>query len=389
MQQGNHEEENGKRQTHVIARLRSLDEDVEGLEIHEPDPVDAADPYGEGYIVTGKVDLDKLSEVRGHENVLSLKAADEVHLHLYNSVPAIRCDLNSLATAARENGQRYPELDGSDVVIGIVDFGCDFRHLNFRNASGATRIRFFWDQTENPSPANTHLLGEVKPPDGYDFGREFPADMIDKALAAGDANAYQVLGYTPPIAVHGTHVMDIAAGNGREPDLFNGKPGNAPAQPSAPGVAPNAQIIFVNLQTFASHGGFLGNSCNLLDAVEYIFRKADELGLPAVVNLSLSTTGGPHDGTTLIERRFEGMVNAKRGRAIVTSAGNSYRLRSHLSGKAGKENTTIRWHTDPRNTDPDGIKNEMEIWYPGGQELGVTLYPPAKTIKVSRSARSL
>jgi subtilisin family serine protease len=402
-------EEAGKRWTHVLVRLKSLPETkdwpkdssayypLDGLKIILPSYADdAADPYGDGFIVTGHVDLDQLSAVRRDENVLSLKAADDVHLHLYNSVPAIRCDRKSLDTAAREDGQRYKELDGSDVVIGIVDYGCDFRHMNFRHSSGTTRIRYFWDQTERSSPSTNHLLGDIPTPKEFNYGSEFTADMIDKALAAGDENAYTVLGYTPPIAAHGTHVMDIAAGNGREPNLFNGQPGDVPAEPSASGVAPGAQIIFVHLQT--SHGGSLGNSCNLLDAVDYIFRRADELGLPAVVNLSLSSTGGPHDGTTLIERRFEAMVNAKRGRAIVTSAGNSYTLNSHISGAAGTKTTTILWKTDPRKiqprdtnpasadpakTDPRqarpaGIKNEMEIWYNGEQRLRVTLYPPGE-----------
>ena len=200
------------------------------------------------------------------------------------------------------------------------------------------------------------------------------------ALASGDENAYGALDYTPPIAAHGTHVMDIAAGNGGEPNLFNGKPGSVAPQPSPPGVAPNAQIIFVNLRSF--EGTTLGSSRYLLEAVDYIFRKADKLNLPAVVNLSLSTTGGPHDGTTLIEQAFEDLVNQRPGRAIVTSAGNAYSLDSHVSGKAGQGDAakaTILWSTDPRHTDSEEKsegKNEMEIWYPKGKKLTVSLSAP-------------
>ena len=207
--------------------------------------------------------------------------------------------------------------------------------------------------------------------------------MIDRALAAGDENAYRVLGWSyAAIAAHGTHVMDIAAGNGREPALFNGKPSNGPIQPSVPGVAPHADIIFVNLRN--PERGFLGNSRGLLDAVAYIFKKADQLGKPAVVNLSLSTTGGPHDGTTLVEQGFEALVNATSGRAIVTSAGNSYTMRSHLHGTVTKASEKqILWHTDPRHTDPDnGIKNEIEIWYPKGSKLQVNLYDPREDNKL-------
>jgi subtilisin family serine protease len=327
-------------------------------------------------IVTGTLPVDTIPAVR--KQVESLKAASEVHLHLYNSVPAIGCDPASLDAASRGEGQRnFPGLDGSGVIIGIVDSGCDFRHKNFRHPSGATRIRALWDQTDidKSSPATT-----FKPPQGFSYGRELRDKDINDALETGDAKAYGALGYTPPLAAHGTHVMDIAAGNGRELNLFNGKPGDVPPEPSAPGVAPNAQIVFVNLKTFER--GFLGNSRYLLDAVDYVFKKADELGMPAVVNLSLSTTGGPHDGTTLVEQGFDALVNAAPGRAIVTSAGNSYLLQSHITGKIGKAGsndggkTKILWQTDSRHTDPDRIKNEMEIWYPKGKAVGVNLYAP-------------
>jgi hypothetical protein len=79
--------------------------------------------------------------------------------------------------------------------------------------------------------------------------------------------------------------MDIAAGNGRATNF--------------PGVAPGASIVFVHCRARDSGGeGNLGNSKQLLDAVDYIFRKADELSLPAVVNLSISSNSGPHDGST-------------------------------------------------------------------------------------------
>ena len=172
--------------------------------------------------------------------------------------------------------------------------------------------------------------------------------------------------------------MDIAAGNGREPALFNGKPGPAAVPTSRlQGSRPARQIISVQLQSFDGRG-FIGNSCHLLEAVQYIFERADQLGLPAVVNLSLSSTGGPHDGTTLIEQGFEALVKAKRGRAIVTSAGNSYALRSHLLfGKVSK-GTTIDWVPDPRAsaTSTKRSRAEMEIWYPRNAELRVALHAP-------------
>ena len=86
--------------------------------------------------------------------------------------------------------------------------------------------------------------------------------------------------------------MDIAAGNGRGSGF--------------PGVAPGADLIFVELSSRIDDPATesFGNSKRLLEAVDYIFRKATALGRPAVVNLSLGTFGGPHDGTTPVEEFF-------------------------------------------------------------------------------------
>ncbi len=329
---------------------------------------------GQYQIVTGTIQRGDVQKV--HDKVTSLKASLPVHLHLFNSIPVIRCDLKSLDTAACENGTKYSGLNGSDVIIGIVDSGCDFRHRSFRQPDGETRLLYLWDQSKEKPDA--------PPPQPFNYGREFTADRINQALTAGDENAYTVLDYTPPIAAHGTHVMDIAAGNGREPDLFDGKPGILPSQPSTPGVAPHAQIIFVNLRS--SEKQFLGSSRGVLDGVTYIFQKADALGKPAVVNLSLSTTGGPHDGTTLVEQGFEALVTAKPGRAIVTSAGNAFTMQSHVSGRVtqgDRGRAKIQWQTDPRHTGAvNGPKNEIEIWYPGGKTLNVTLYAPGSKTPV-------
>ena len=310
-------------------------------------------------IVTGTIEVDQILAVR--KQVASLKAATEIHLHLYNSLPAIHCDADSLG-AHQSLG-----LNGQGVIIGVVDFGCDFRHDNFRDSEGKTRLLSLWDQTTD--------LPRNKQPKGYGYGREFKAEEINQALQAPRDEAYSKLGYIPALAAHGTHVMDIAAGNGRELSFFGGKEAQGTDQYSHPGIAPEAHLIFVQLRTFAAN--FLGNSSYLLDAVDYIFKKADDLGMPAVVNLSLSTSGGPHDGTTLVEEGFRALVEAKPGRAIVISAGNSYLKDGHLSGKVGEgETRTILWHTDPRNADPETTKNEMELWYPGDRDLQVTLTAP-------------
>lgn len=45
-----------------------------------------------------------------------------------------------------------------------------------------------------------------------------------------------------------------------------------------------------------AQGSSFGNAKNLMEAADYIFQKAAALNRPAVINFSLGTHGGPHDG---------------------------------------------------------------------------------------------
>ena len=54
--------------------------------------------------------------------------------------------------------------------------------------------------------------------------------------------------------------------------------------------------------------------------VAWMLDRADSLGRPAVVNISLGTLLGPHDGTSLMEQALDALSGP--GRIIVTSAGN-------------------------------------------------------------------
>src|SRR5262249_6738741 len=239
-------------------------------------------------------------------------------------------------------------LDGSGVIVGVVDEGCDFVHRNFRNADGTTRILYLWDQRQHDAPS---------PPAGYEYGREFERESIDSALhqtaqsgpdVERPSNAYDALSYAPQPAAHGTHVLDIATGNGQGSHVS--------------GVAPGADIIFVHVAAAdLQDDDSLGNSRHLLEAVEYILTKASQLRRPAVVNVSLGTYGGPHDGSTLAEQWFDTLLETS-GRAIVMSAGNSRDRAAHTTGQIDRgQHRTLNWQI----LNGDVTENELEVWYSG------------------------
>lgn len=245
-------------------------------------------------------------------------------------------------------------------MVGVVDWGCDFTHDDFRNADGSTRLLYFWDQ------AATAGAGR-KPPDGYRAGVEVDAKALNGALSTTDP--FAAAGVTRPgLRAHGTHVLGIAAGNGRA----------APAA-GARGMAPEADIIFVQPDTgdVDITGGF-GDSVHLAEAVQYIFQKASALKRPAVINLSMGTNSGPHDGTTLVEQWIDTLLTSP-GRAIVLALGNEHHERynrTHSEGhlKTG-EQTTLYWRVLANDRSP----NEMEIWYSGRDLFEVELELPDGT----------
>lgn len=179
---------------------------------------------------------------------------------------------------------------GKDVVVGIIDSGFDPNHPAFLDADGSSRV--------------SKLFYTV---DG--FTREYSGDAL---LDYETDNQYDT---------HGTHVAGIAAGSRHAHatvPIFSAP--NAQGQVSIEsigdgtlpyyGMAPDAEIVM-------GCGG-LGFSTILNNAKE-IIDYANSVGKPAVINLSIGTNQGPHDGTTTFSRAL-----AELGKkAIFTvSAGN-------------------------------------------------------------------
>lgn len=258
----------------------------------------------------------------------------------------------------RRDGDRFFGLTGRGVVIGIVDTGLDLAHEDLRDASGRTRVLYAWDQGaadgRPPGAVGGNLL---------DYGHECVAAEID----AGSCPITDRVG-------HGTHVAGIAAGDGSAT-------GNDLPAYRYVGVAPEADLIVVR----AGDDGF--TSDQLLEGVAYIFARAEALGRPAVVNLSVSTQAGPHDGSTLLERGLDALAGP--GRLIVAGAGNQgvnenetppfVRAPSHAMGTLTTGAAATHTLVVPPYSPRAGALNDgavLEIWYEGEDSLTVTIVSP-------------
>lgn len=114
-------------------------------------------------------------------------------------------------------------LSGKGILVGVVDSGVDYRHPDFRNEDGTTRILSIWDQS---IPGN--------PPDGYVIGTEYTEDKINEALSLPIQEGRRLVP-TRDISGHGTAVLGIAAGNGNGSEGLN------------QGVAYDSDILVVKL----------------------------------------------------------------------------------------------------------------------------------------------
>ncbi|MDW8252023.1 MAG: S8 family serine peptidase, partial [Myxococcales bacterium] len=162
----------------------------------------------------------------------------------------------------------------------------------------------------------------------------YSAAEIDKFLAAQEDGSIPVEfqdAIPPTDAVgHGTHVAGIAAGNG------NGSPDKKYA-----GVAPEATLVAVRVTRSA--GGQSVTDADLLNAVRFVFDRAESMGMPAVVNVSLGGDYGPHDGTSPLEEGLAAFVGPNRpGRAVVVAAGNSGGILMAPGGQTYGPHTEVR-----------------------------------------------
>jgi subtilisin family serine protease len=214
---------------------------------------------------------------------------------------------------------------GKGVIIGIVDEGLDFNHPDFKLANGKTRVLRYWDHTTN--------TGTVPSP--YNYGIVWNNTQIDNgnctSLETGTA--------------HGTTVAGMATGNARA----NGR---------NKGVAPDADIIVVetdfNLENW---------TLTIADACDYIFKVADSLGKPAVVNLSLGDYLGSHDGRDPAAEYIDQLLSEKEGRIVVCAAGNSGEQgKYHVTGNVTQDTSFVWSKNNTANTIAGTNKIIFDLW---------------------------
>ena len=255
--------------------------------------------------------LDELGATAGVERLEATAAAAPVMVDAVEFCHAseIMAPGGSLAT-----------LTGKGVVTGLCDIGLQPNHLNFLNPDGTTRIRKMmqWDL----------YAPEFTIAEGSEAIREISTDDTGNT--------------------HATHVAGILAGNG--------------GGTAYKGIANESEIV-------ASVGPLADGY--LLAGCEEIVKYAREQGKPAVINMSISSTIGPHDGTTLFNQYMKEIC---KDATVCISAGNDAQRKCYiektLTGTTDTLRTYIREYPSWSSVKMSG---QADIWGLEGESFKVAL----------------
>ncbi len=224
--------------------------------------------------------------------------------------------VNEVHSGSNNLSQPYT---GKNVIIGIVDQGLDWSHPDFKDSLGKTRVLRYWDHSLNTG-------GVIPQP--YNYGIVWTKDQIDNGMCLSTENN----------TAHGTTVTGMAASNGN-------------ANGTHLGMAPESNLIIVETDFNLANW-----TLTIADACDYIFKVADSLNMPAVINLSLGSYIGSHDGNDPASEYIETLLDEKPGRILVSAAGNS--------GAKGKYHV----HNDINNT-------TSFVWFQNNPSASAALGP--------------
>ncbi len=300
--------ENGQEYVSAFVHFADADADKSVLEEYG---AELENDFGE--FVTARIPVENVEALSQDENIKLVEISTPVRKKMDKARTAANVDKVQAGTDLSQ-----PFL-GTGVVVGVCDYGFQYDHITFYDANNSSELR-------------------VKRVKNYSTNKEYKTQSTIESAGYDD---------TSDDSGHATHVTGIAAG------AYSGN--------SYYGIAKDADIVMVN----AGDG-----TTDLINGIKYVFDYATEVGAPAVVNISLGTHVGPHDGTSTFDVALDKLVGA--GRIICGAAGNEgeYPLYSEATLAAGESHTFI---LDASDEYYSGDGAFADFWGDEGQQFTVQI----------------
>ena len=206
------------------------------------------------------------------ENVPALLKSSSILRVELNSPASVHLDMAAQATnlnQVRNSVELSKSYTGKDVVVGFMDTGFDPNHINFLDADGISRV------------------AQISYIESEPYRVKFADNKDDIALWTTDTKR----------EYHATHYAGILAGNCDKVPYS--------------GVATDATIVATTSMLYDPQ---------ILLGLEQIVDYSKAQGKTAVINLSLGTNVGPHDGSTLMSQYLDKI--GEEDAIICVSAGN-------------------------------------------------------------------
>ena len=238
-----------------------------------------------GVEITARYDGFVTAIVKNGVNNNAIKAVNGVE-HVASAITLMTCS-DSVRYYSRVDGVHLGNnLDmpytGKGVIVGVIDCGFDFNHINLCDQDGVTRVKAVYLPLDSTGISPIH--DGIKLP-----GSSYEDPSLIARLTTDDPNT-----------THGTQTAGIAAGGYRANGWY--------------GIAPDADIVVCGMP----EDGL--NDVRVANCISYIQDYAKRQGKPCVINISLGSNVGAHDGTSYLNRVCNQLSGS--GCVIVVSAGN-------------------------------------------------------------------
>lgn len=296
-------------------------------------PQAAFTPLSGGYVIA-RVLADELEDLASQDQVIYIEQPKRMVTGVAQGVRA------SCIWPLQQEITPVGHLSGRGVFVAVIDSGIDYFHPDFRNEDGTTRIAWLWAD-----------------------GKEYSETQINAALEQKDMKKALEIVPVTDISGHGTHVAGIAAGNGRASGGRNR------------GVAYESRLLVVQIKNRGRDAAPL--TTQLMEAVEYVARKAIEEKTPVAINISYGNNYGSHTGSSLLETYLTQM--AKRWKmSIVIGTGNEGQEPLHFQGRFAaqerQKEQEVEWVIDTYETSMN-----LQLWKNYQDKMTIFLIAPDGT----------